>query len=182
MARVGRPPLYNNCLDLEAAIEMYFEECDEGEVREVYDTKSKSVKKIVQKLPYTMAGLSRVCGFATRNALWEYEQKGEFSDTVKRARQRIEEQRNVRMLTGDAAAVPSIFDLKNNFGWVDKHEHHSTQDTRIQVEVVGMPQLPPSAVAVLTGQPQAIEGESVTGLVTSPDDDVVDAEVTTQDD
>lgn len=180
----GRPPHYTDPAELEAKIDEYFQLCDEGEEREVYDSKRKAVRTIRQQIPYTVPGLALHLGFKSRQSFIDYARRGdgEFSDTITRAKMRIEAQRNVKMLTGETDSRSSQFDLMNNFGWTNKTEQHSTQDTRIQVEVVGMPQLPASAVAVLQGQPQAIGSESVTGLVTDTDDDVVDAEVTTQED
>lgn len=114
MARIGRPPLYNNCLDLAAACEMYFEQQDEKEK------------------PYTVPGLAVAIGFASRQSILEYRHKDQFADTLKAALARIEAQRNEQLLTSPHAAG-KIFDLKNNFGWKDKTEVETTVNTTVTI-------------------------------------------------
>ncbi len=101
----GRPPLYSDPLVMEAKIDKYFDSL-EGDIPSV-------------------AELAFELGFASRNALWEYEQKPEFSDTIKKAKLRIEVDRTKRLLSGPNTAGV-IFDLTNNYGWKNpqhlKHE------------------------------------------------------------
>lgn len=72
--------------------------------------------------PYTVPDLAIHLGLCDRKKVWEYGQREEFKDTVKNAMARIEAQRLRMMLKGKNNVIGCIFDLKNNFGYVDKQE------------------------------------------------------------
>ena len=121
MPREGQQPFYTNCMDFEAKIQMYFDECDgihlSDDIRH-----SKDFKPI----PYTMPGICYYLGYSSRHALTAIENNTngmkQLSNTAKRARLRIEAQRNEYMLMGKVKEVSGIFDLKNNFGWKDDRQ------------------------------------------------------------
>ena len=99
---MGRLKKYENVEDMEEAIEKYFAEQDK------------------KGMPYTVSGLALALGM-TRETLLRYEENDIFSDTIKRAKQKIEEYVETRLfVSGIATGV--IFNLKNNFGWKDKQE------------------------------------------------------------
>lgn len=99
---LGRPKKYERVEDMEKDIEKYF------------------AKQDVEGLPYTVSGLALALGM-TRETLLRYEENDIFSDTIKRAKQKIEEYVETRLfVSGIATGV--IFNLKNNFGWKDKQE------------------------------------------------------------
>lgn len=136
----GRPPLYNNCLDMDADIELYFEECLTGQERQRYDKKRQEVITVVERIPPTIAGMCRHLGFEDRHALTTYEERDEarregFSAVIKRARSRIEEIVSTGMLSNDLSTVGSIFYLKNHCGYKDQQEQ--THNTGIQVVING---------------------------------------------
>ena len=109
-ARTGRPPLYSDPALMEAKIEQYFDQLDNDDTP-------------------TIAELAFELGFATRNALWEYEQKPAFSDTIKRARLRIEVDRTKRLVSSGTPTAGLIFDLVNNHGYKNpQHVKHSGDD------------------------------------------------------
>jgi len=124
----GRPPIYTNPEEMESKAEEYFSKCDTGEEIEVL-AKNGTVVKITKKIPYTVPGLSHHLGFATRKGVFDYKQKGEFRNTITRALQRIERQRNEKALTGEQEPRFAQFDLKNNFGWKDQ------QNVQVDAEI-----------------------------------------------
>lgn len=103
MAKVGRPLKYSSPEEMQEAIDAYFDECKENEN------------------PPTITGLALSLGFCTRQSLLDYAEKDEFLATVKSAKLRVEESLERGILKGYNAAG-GIFNLKNNFGWVDKKE------------------------------------------------------------
>lgn len=97
----GREPLYNNCLDLEAAIELYFED---------RNTSGKQA---------TYTGLTSWLGFHSPDALDEYKRPSHpFHSVVLRARQRIEDNLEVLLHEGKST-TGAIFTLKHHADWKD---------------------------------------------------------------
>lgn len=77
------------------------------------------------------SGLALHLGFESRKSLWEYGQKPEFSNPVKRALLRIEQHYEDNLLSKNATGA--IFALKN-FQWTDKQEidqRTTIEDNRI---------------------------------------------------
>jgi hypothetical protein len=72
----------------------------------------------------TICGLVLHLGFCDRASFYNYEKYGEFSYTIKKARVRIEEYYEKKMLELRNPAG-AIFALKN-FGWVDRQEIEQT--------------------------------------------------------
>lgn len=68
--------------------------------------------------PPTVTGLALWLDL-TRQGLVEYGNKELFSDTIKKAKQRVEQYNEEHLLCGRAPAG-TIFNLKNNFKWEDK--------------------------------------------------------------
>lgn len=104
MADRGRPRMYDNPDEFASRTEAYFDTLEQ-----------------TGKAP-TLSGLCLFLGFHDKESFSNYETYGEaFSRTVQKARFRIEDDRNQRLLTKFTPGV--IFDLKNNHGWKDKTEH-----------------------------------------------------------
>jgi len=59
---VGRLPFYPDPAQMQKKIDEYFDYCDAGEEIEVYSKKQQEVVKMVQKIPYTVPGLSHYLG------------------------------------------------------------------------------------------------------------------------
>lgn len=116
MTDVGRPPKFKTAEEMEEAIDAYFSECDE---------KSK---------PYTITGLAIACGFESRQSIFDYSKKPEFSYTLKKAKMKVEEFLEQRLL--ENAPTGTIFNLKNNFGWKDKTEQDQNVSGGLKIEVV----------------------------------------------
>lgn len=103
--RTGRPPHWNNCYDLDAMCEMYFEDCKEND-----------------KHP-GVVGLAVFLG-VDRQTILDYSKKPEFSGTIKKAKARVEAYLEQHLYGNSVTG--SIFNLKNNFGWKDKTEVESS--------------------------------------------------------
>ncbi len=121
----GRPLKFKTVEELQAAIDRYFAECDPHVVEKtiVIQEKGRVVEKITKYVtsqkPYTITGLALALD-TTRETLLDYEDRAEFSDTIKKAKLRIHEFAETSLWSGQAAGV--IFNLKNNWGWKDKSE------------------------------------------------------------
>lgn len=111
----GRPPYYKTVEELDKKIEEYFESLfeDDGEGGEE------------QKNPATITGLAFFLGFADKCSIYDYENKPEFSHSIKRARLFVEHSYEKGLFQKNPAGV--IFALKN-FGWKDKHEVDASLD------------------------------------------------------
>jgi hypothetical protein len=106
---MGRPLKFQSPEDLQAKIDAYFGSCldDEG--------------KIVR--PITISGLALALD-TSRETLCDYQHRDEFSDTVARAKLRVEQYAEEQLYVGKNSSGP-IFALKN-FGWKDQHQVEST--------------------------------------------------------
>lgn len=104
----GRPPKHSKPNDMQILIDEYFAKCDEA------------------KEPYTVEGLAMALNMC-RDTLCEYGKKGAFSDTVKKAKQKVVSSVEKRLLSG-ANATGAIFWLKNNAGWKDEQHQRVSFD------------------------------------------------------
>lgn len=62
-----------------------------------------------------------------------YQAKEEFFGTIKKAKTKIEASIEKGALMGLYNPTFSIFNMKNNFGWQDKHEVDTTSSNRIEI-------------------------------------------------
>jgi hypothetical protein len=102
MAKVGRPLKYKTAKELEKAIDAYFSDV-----------------KTDENMNPTITGLAYHLGFDTRQSMYDYKEREEFSYTIKRAMLFIESLHENNLFTTGAAG--SIFWLKNR-DWKDKTE------------------------------------------------------------
>lgn len=99
----GRPKAYTKVKIMQQKIDKYFNECDKN------------------KEPYTITGLCIALDIC-RDTLSEYMKNDEFSDTIKKAKLKVENYLEKHLIT-DNSTTGIIFNLKNNFGWKDKQEN-----------------------------------------------------------
>lgn len=99
----GRPPKYTKVELMQKEIDKYFQECDQ------------------KHEPYTVTGLGLALGMS-RQDLINYAKKDEFFDTIKKAKMKVENYLEKRLII-DSSTTGIIFNLKNNYGWKDKHEN-----------------------------------------------------------
>ena len=110
----GRPPLYTDPEEVAAIIEGYF---NDPSVR----FENSDTGQIISRP--TMSGLAYALNM-DRKSLLNYSKKEEFFPTIKRARDRVEMALEANLYNN--AITGTIFNLKNNFGWVDKTESDVT--------------------------------------------------------
>lgn len=143
----GRPLLFKSVQELEERINAFFADCDPHPELEVYyefheieevnekgekyltiDTSREPMRKtrwvVTKQKPYTVTALANFLN-TSRHTLINYEEKGEFFNTIKRAKDKCEEYWESTLLGNQVAGT--IFNLKNNFGWVDRSEVDNNQ-------------------------------------------------------
>ena len=97
----GRPRIIKSVKQFEKLAGAYFESCEaRGE-------------------PLLLMGLILAVGLSSRESLDEYGRRPEFSDSVKRAKARIEMEYERKLLANNPTGA--IFALKN-FGWTDRQQ------------------------------------------------------------
>lgn len=115
----GRPPLYNTVEELQKVIDEYFDWCDDRLVQG-WNDKTNTQFAYIKPAPYTMSGLARRLGMS-RQALSEYSHKDEFGDAIMRARDKVQEDIENRLME-TRNEKGAMFNLTNNFGWRTKNE------------------------------------------------------------
>lgn len=143
----GRPPKYKDKEEIEGKIQEYFKKC-EGEILRdhegnvVYDKYGQPV--ITNRRPPTVTGLALALGFASRQALLNYQGKKEFNDTITRAKSYIEQYVEERLFDRDGVKGAK-FSLINNFkGWSEhqKQENNTDEDNDMVLKFIeGMKKL-----------------------------------------
>ena len=98
----GRPLKFKTVKEMQDKIDKYFEECDKN------------------KDPYTVTGLALALDMS-RQDLINYSNREEFFDTIKKAKLKIENYLEKRLIK-DSSCTGIIFNLKNNYNWKDKQE------------------------------------------------------------
>ena len=139
MANVGRPPKYKSKEEIQEKIEQYFQDCkgeilkdDEGNT--VFNKFGNPV--IVGEKPLTVTGLALALGFASRQALLNYQGKKEFNDTITRAKSRVEEYAESRLFDRDGSNGAQ-FSLRNNFkGWnIDNEQKFEIELLKLESQI-----------------------------------------------
>lgn len=116
---MARPLKYKTVEELQAAIDAYFEDCEGTPLTDGYRAPviSKNGEPvIVGAHPPTVTGLALALGFASRQALLNYQGKKAFHDTITRAKSRCEEYAERRLYDRDGARGAQ-FSLEHNFRW-----------------------------------------------------------------
>jgi len=147
--RVGRPNKWEDPADLEDEIQSYFNSCFEQRFRQVkIGEEDEFIDEPIldregnftytQIRPFTVTGLA-VHLDTSRDVLLDYENKEdrkEFSNAIKKAKQIIENY-NEEGLHRQSQVTGIIFNLKNNFKWVDRTETDlTTKNDKLQIGVV----------------------------------------------
>lgn len=112
---MARPKKYTDVEEMEKKIENYFKSCDE---------KSE---------PYTITGLAIALDL-DRKSINNYSKDDKFFPTIKKAKAKVEEYLEKRLLF-NSSATGVIFNLKNNFDWKDKQEVEVAQEKPFEVNI-----------------------------------------------
>lgn len=135
---VGRPPMYNTAEEMQEKIDAYFEDC-KGRI--LYDDEGMPFRDkygmpiIVDVKPLTITGLALALGFASRQALLNYQAKEEFHDTITRAKARVEQYAEERLYDKDGANGAK-FSLANNFeGWREKQQIEADVNSQVNINI-----------------------------------------------
>lgn len=119
----GRPRKFEDKVQMQKLIDEYFDKCDSVTKDIVVGPpNNRQVVAISCPDPYDIAGLCAHLD-CCRDTLLEYEKSPkyeEFSDTVKKAKLRIEANLVKRALKDENNASVSIFLLKNNYNYEDR--------------------------------------------------------------
>ena len=123
----GRKRLFKSPEKMQVKIDAYFAECDARQVEVQHERADGGIEvmSINKPAPYTVAGLSLALGFEDHDGMADYGRKyPEYSGIVKKARMRIEQQREGFLAEPPKGCNPvsMIFALKNCHGWKDKTE------------------------------------------------------------
>lgn len=110
----GRPLKFNSVEELEIAIEAYFQKMNNS----LYI----NADGIPVYEPLTITGLALALD-TTRKTLMEYEEKDVFSNTIKKAKTKVENFAEKRLF--GSAPTGAIFALKN-YGWKDTQDVNQT--------------------------------------------------------
>jgi hypothetical protein len=156
MANVGRPKKFETVEDMAYLIDRYFNSItktelmfdnivvgyeDEAKERPIYkkipilDNNNEQVSTTYYYEQPTIIGLCRYLDI-NRSTLIEYEKIEEFSNTIKRAKENIEEYLERQLYRKDQV-TGIIFNLKNNFNWTDKTESIVNQ-TNINTDITNL--------------------------------------------
>ena len=118
----GRPPLYKSVEDMQSIVDEYFNS------PEVVFTNPDTGQVINRP---TMAGLAYALGMS-RRTLVDYSHKDEVLPTIKRAREKVEVALEQNLYGNSVTGT--IFNLKNNCGWVDKYENDNTETLTVNIQ------------------------------------------------
>ena len=111
----GRPPKFKSAEELQEKIADYFE--NPPTRKEFYEGELIDVPCI------TITGLALHLGFESRQSLYDYQERDEFSYIIKRAKSMVEN--HYEMSLHGSRPTGMIFALKN-MGWTDKVQNENT--------------------------------------------------------
>lgn len=122
----GQPLLFKTKEALQEKIDAYFNSC--------YTVNTEWVKECTRPLTISWLALELE---TSRQTLINYEQKEQFFDTIKKAKQKIESWTE-EQLYRNTQVTGVIFNLKNNYDWKDKQEIDQT----IKAQINNMSDMP----------------------------------------
>src|SRR5574343_163337 len=139
----GRPLKFKSVEEVEAKLDAYFAACDAK--TSTYVTKEGERLQVPDPEPYTITGMALALD-TDRKTLINYQERDEFFNAIRRAKQRCEHYAE-KSLYKPKIATGVIFNLTNNYGWKDAKELHGPDGnplipSTIQVTLVAATQPP----------------------------------------
>ena len=118
-----RPPMYKTPEEMKDKVDSYFSNPP---------TKVLTKNGESTEMPFvSITGLALHLGFASRQSMYDYEEKPDFAYIIKRARTLIESEYEFMLQNGNTTGA--IFALKQ-FQWSDKVETDNVQDIVINID------------------------------------------------
>jgi uncharacterized protein YjcR len=133
----GQPRKFKTPEAMQKAIDAYFEKCDKA-TKQIYDSRN-GIVTIPAPKPYTIEGLANTLN-VDPETIRNYEKTAgyeEYFGTVKKAKQKIQQNKVEGLLSGEYSTAGAIFDLTNNHGYTNRQ--HQT--------IEGLP-VPPKTIEV----------------------------------
>lgn len=118
----GRPRIYTDPQLLSDNVDAYFESIEPVEEKD----DEGNVIGLIGGEPPTVTGLALYLGFSSKDSLYDYRDRKEFSDSIKRGLAKIEQHHEKSL--NKKACTGHIFALKN-MGWADRSEVKTITDT-----------------------------------------------------
>ena len=115
----GRPRIIENAEAMQKIIDLYIEEI------EIYNDNPANKESRLFKVPILEELVHRL-GLSNRSSFFEYAHNPEFSNTIKKAKNKILAIQKQLAMQGLINPTISIFNWKNNFGMKDKTEVEQT--------------------------------------------------------
>ena len=135
----GRPLKFKSVEELQKKIDEYFATTG-TKTKKVFSKRLGDVIDIEYYEPATICNLALFLD-VDRDTLLNYGKREEYFGTIKKAKARVESNIEYGGLMGYLPPATNIFNLKNNFGWVDKQEvDHQSKGEKIGV-IVYLPEL-----------------------------------------
>jgi len=113
----GQPKKFKSPQELQKLIDAYYVDCDEREA------------------PYTIEGLAVACD-CDRKTITNYAHDSEFFPTIKKAREKILARLAELAISGKGNPTSIIFNLKNNYEYVDKQEFKQEHSGDLSIKVI----------------------------------------------
>ena len=120
--------------------------------------KDTGEEKLVSKpTPYTMSGLAYALG-VDRQTLLNYSKKADFFGTIKKAKTRIEQSVEERLLGSTGVVAGQIFALKQNFGWDALTNEDDKKEAHITVQILQGYGIKPGEVVIDAEEVKHLKG------------------------
>lgn len=135
----GKKLMFDTPEELQAAVDSYFEACDNETIAVLHKQLDKSGQpvRLDIKRPYTVEGLAMHLN-TSRMVILNYEGREEYAEIISKAKQRITQHKVERGLIGAYEPRFAMFDLINNSGYKNEkavdHTSGGQPITRIIVE------------------------------------------------